>query len=309
MRLPPHWRRHAYLIALAAAIGVGLAVTYWSLTSVGMEDVSAYWSAAIRFREGQPLYPAALDTPNAMYYGEAYRYAPWFALAWVPLTYLPRELVTMAWAGTLLAAVAYVGWALRGRWIAFAVLMPFLLDSATEGNAQPLLVAGLVYGLSRRSGPLWIALAASLKGVPLAFVLVYLGRRQWRQAGITVGVTVLLVAPMLLFDVSHYPTDAGGRVLFYGSLMYPVAIAVAAAATLLLARSRWGWVAAGATAVLAMPRFWTYDLTWFAAAAVQPGVPPRGAPADAGSRAARAEPAAAGDQTNALGGIRDTRLK
>jgi hypothetical protein len=262
VRTLPGMRRWAYLLALAIAIGIGLAVTYWSLTSIGFEDVDAYWNAGLRLRDGQQLYPAALDTPTSMYYGAAYRYAPWFALVWVPLTSLPREVVTIGWAIVLFAAVAYVGWSIRGRWIAFATLMPFLFDAATDGNVQPLLVAGLVYGLARRSGPLWIALAASLKGAPLAFVLVYAGRRQWERAAMTLLLTILLVMPMLFFDLSHYPSDPGGRVLFYGSLLYPLVVAGLSALTMRLGRSRWAWTAAAATAIAAMPRFWFYDLTW-----------------------------------------------
>lgn len=261
-RTLPDLRRFGYLVVLATAIGIGLVVMYWSLTSIGFEDVAAYWSAGERLRDGQPLYPAALDTATSMYYGEAYRYAPWFAFAWVPLTYLPRELVTAGWALALFAAVAYVGWALRGRWIAFAFLIPFLFDAATDGNVQPLLIAGLVYGLARRSGPVWIAIAASLKAAPLAFVLAYIGRREWNKAAATLLLTILLTAPMLFFDLSHYPDSPGGRVLFYGSLLYPVAVMVATAISVRLAPSRWAWLAAGVTAVLVMPRFWFYDLTW-----------------------------------------------
>jgi hypothetical protein len=258
----PEVRRWAYFVALAIASGLGLAVMYWSLTSVGFEDVAAYWSAGERLRDGQALYPAALDTPTSMYYGAAYRYAPWFALVWVPLTSLPRELVTVLWAGVLVAAVAYVGWSIRGHRLAFAALMPFLFDAATDGNVQPLLVAGLVYGLARRSGPLWIALAASLKGAPLMFVLAYAARREWDRVAMTLLLSILLVMPMLFFDLSHYPSNPGGRVLFYGSLLYPLVVGALSALTLWLGCSRSTWIAAAATAIATMPRFWFYDLTW-----------------------------------------------
>lgn len=49
-------------------------------------DMGAYWEAAIRLREGQPLYVPHADV-NAV---NVYRYAPWFAWAWIPLTSLPR---------------------------------------------------------------------------------------------------------------------------------------------------------------------------------------------------------------------------
>ena len=71
---------------------------------------------------------------------------------------------------------------------------------------QPLLVLGLMWGVERRSGPLWIALGASLKGVPLLLALVYAGRGEWRRAAMALGLTAVLVAPALLFDLSHYST-------------------------------------------------------------------------------------------------------
>jgi hypothetical protein len=261
-RLPRNrWTR--YQLALAVAVGVGIAMTYIALQGpLWFQDVDSYWSAALRIRSGHELFPAALDRPDSMYIGAVYRYAPWFAWAWVPLTYLPREIVTALWALALFASVAYVGWSIRGRWIVFALLMPFLFDSATDGNVQPLLVAGLVYGLTRHSGPMWIALAASLKAAPLAFVLVYVGRREWNKAAVTLLLTVALTAPILFFDLSHYPDNPGGRVLFYGSLLYPLVVAILIGVTLGLAQTRWAWLAAGATAVAVMPRFWFYDLTW-----------------------------------------------
>ena len=66
-----------------------------------------------------------------------------------------------------------------------------------------------MWGVERRSGPIWIALGASLKAVPLALALVYAGRGEWRKAAVAAGLTALLVAPMLLFDLSGYSTDPG----------------------------------------------------------------------------------------------------
>jgi len=59
----------------------------------GFEDVRAYWEAALRLRQGLPLYGGTPD-PNS--YG-VFRYAPWFAWMWVPLTYLPRHVAELLW--------------------------------------------------------------------------------------------------------------------------------------------------------------------------------------------------------------------
>jgi hypothetical protein len=107
-----------------------------------------------------------------------------------------------------------------------------------------------------------VALGASLKAVPLALALVYAGRGAWRRAGLAVLLTGLLVAPMLLFDLSGYSTQPGpnqdslaGVSVF---LWAPVAAATLVGAYL-LARTRYGW-AAGALAMLAsLPRMLSYQ--------------------------------------------------
>jgi hypothetical protein len=132
-----------------------------------------------------------------------------------------------------------------------------LLPAAASGNVQPLLLAALLFGLERRSGPLWIALAASLKAAPILLAAVYLGRREWTRAILALGLTALLTLPMLLFDLSHYPTDtaaATGPLPFWLLL---VAAAGASAASIALARTRYAWLAAAAAVLLAIPR-WSY---------------------------------------------------
>jgi hypothetical protein len=151
----------------------------------------------------------------------------------------------------------------RGAWLQTVFFGAVLIGISAIGNAQPLIVAMLVQGVERRSGPLWIALAASLKAVPLAFALVYLGRRQWWRFGLSCALTVLLAAPALLYGVENYVTDAGQAALLYGvPALYFGVVAAAVLMTLWLAESRWAWLAAGATAALALPRFFVYDVTF-----------------------------------------------
>lgn len=54
-----------------------------------------------------------------------------------------------------------------------------ILLAASASALVPLIVAALVLGVERRTGPPWIAFAASLKAVPILFVVTYLGRREW----------------------------------------------------------------------------------------------------------------------------------
>jgi hypothetical protein len=251
-------------------VGVGLAIlvgltsfallTYALSRPVGV-DVAAYWKAAERLREGQPLYVPG--EPNA---SDLYRYAPWFAVAWIPLTYLPHDAVVAAWVGLMIAAalVSTVPLLWRGPagWAAFAVFMPIQLQGAVFGNVQPLLVLMLMWAVERRSGPLWIAVGASLKATPLALALVYAGRGEWRRAGWAALFTAVLVVPMLLFDLSAYPTGPGPNQISLAGvsllLFVPVAL-VSLIATYTMARTRFGWLA-GAVAMLATtPRLLTYQ--------------------------------------------------
>ncbi len=224
----------------------------------------------MRLREGEPLYPPLAD-PEA---SEVYRYAPWLAWTWIPLTLLPREAVNVIWSIILLgASAAALSPLVRLRaWLAVALFLPILVGISAIGNVQPLIVAALVLGIERRSGPLWIAIGASLKAVPLLLVGTYLGRRQWLRALMTVMLTAALVAPALLYDLSNYPTGAGAAAIFGDPLLYAAAVAAGIGISLRLARTEWAWLASATTAVLAVPRFFVYDLTFLMAALPAPSV-------------------------------------
>jgi hypothetical protein len=239
-----------------------------------MQDADAYWRAAERLREGQPLYPA-LGSQDA---SEVYRYAPWFAVVWIPLTFLPQALAYGIWGIVLMAAVGACAWAsLRTRTVAGALLalimLGMLVPAAASGNVQPLLLAALVLGVERRSGPLWIALAASLKAAPILLVAVYLGRRQWLRAAVAAVLTVALVLPILAFDVSQYPASVGaaaGPIPEWAGFAVAAVLAIAAVP---LARTKYGWIAAAAAIVFAIPRWSYYQATFVLVGAAAPGEP------------------------------------
>jgi hypothetical protein len=121
----------------------------------------------------------------------------------------------------------------------------------------------LLWGIERRSGPLWIAVGASLKAVPLLLALVYAGRGEWRRAAVTLAFTAVLVGPVLLFDLSGYSTDPGPNQMSLASVWFPAFVAVAAlamVATVLLARSRYRWLAGSLALIAALPRLLTYEI-------------------------------------------------
>lgn len=257
-------RRGARLIVVALVIGTGINHLFWSLTDWNLVDMEVYWDAALRLRAGEPLYEPGTDTFHA------YRYAPWFAVAWVPMTFLPKVAVGVAWSAVLLATSAALLWPLVRHATTFslllaALMLPLLVPMASGGNVQPLLVAAVYYGIARRSGPLWLALAASLKIVPIVFVLMYVARRQWVHAAVTVTLTAALLAPALAFGVSWSTVDSGpvAALLGISPVLYVVA-AVAATAGALVVNLRapaYGALACAAAALVALPRLFLSDVT------------------------------------------------
>jgi hypothetical protein len=225
-------------------------------------DVAAYWNAAERLRAGQPLYVGGVANAS-----DLYRYAPWFAYAWVPLTYFSREAVTAGWTGLMLAAAVLSVLPLLRRgpsgWAAFALLVPGQLEGAVYGNVQPLLVLMLLWAVERRSGPLWIAVGASLKGAPVLLALVYAGRGEWRRAGMTVLLSAVLILPAFLFDLSGYSTRLGGGQLSLATVSFSLYLVVgiaAATATFVLARTRYAWLAGAVAMIVVLPRLLTYQI-------------------------------------------------
>ena len=249
------------LLVTALVVGLGISQLLLTLTDWHLSDAAAYWEAAQRLRDGEPLYPPLADTEAS----DVYRYAPWFAFAWVPLTLLGREAAYLAWSLILVAAsfAALIPLVQRRAWLLVAFFGPILIGISGIGNVQPLIVAALVLGIERRSGPLWIGLAASLKAVPLLLAVTYAGRGEWWRASLAVLVTVLMVAPMLLYDLADYPTGANAAgMLINVPALYAGVIALGVVASARLARGRFAWLVSSTTMALALPRFFVYDLTF-----------------------------------------------
>ena len=264
--LPARVVRLARLVALAVIVGVGISELWFAVSQWTMTDSAAYWNAAMRLREGAPLYPVVGNVEAS----DVYRYAPWFAWLTVPFTYLPIWLAGAIWSLILVAGsfVAVVPLARRGAWIQVAFFFPILIGISAYGNVQALLVASLVWTVDRWSGPAWIGVAASLKIFPILFALTYLGRGQWLRALVAVAVAAILWAPALFYDLRGYVTESGQAGLFDNSVVWVAVAAAAAAAAIALARSWVGWLASAAAVVLGAPRFFIYDVTY-----IQVGAP------------------------------------
>lgn len=252
-------RARFYLIAICAVV-IGFQSVRWILLSSWEfgGDMEAYWQAAMRLRAGAPLYPALtdLDAHNV------YRYAPWFAAAWIPLTFIPKAAIATAWVGLMFicALVALYPLAKHGTpgRIFLALIAPLMIQSAWFGQVQPLLVMSLILGIGRNSGPVWIGIAASLKASPILFVLVYVARREWKKVIASILVAAILGAPTFFFDLSDYPFNAGVSVSLWS--VEPIlgvagaVLAIGLGIWIALSQPRWGHLAAGAATLFAAPR-------------------------------------------------------
>lgn len=227
-------------------------------------DADAYYLAAERLRSGEPLYAE----PPAAHPDSYFRYAPWFAVAFVPLTFIPREVAVAAFSAFALACCALVLLPLSRRigpesLGLLLLIAPALVHFSFMGNVQAPLVAAVMY-LPRQW--IWIAVAASLKFAPLALVLPYAAARQWGTTARCLALTAALALPILLFDLGGYVTDTGHQIGTWDVSPW-VTIGLGAAgsvATVFLARRSFvlGMAAAAGTVILASPYLIVGYLSW-----------------------------------------------
>lgn len=236
-------------------------------------DARAYYLAAERLRDGAPLY--AEMHPDAH---EVFRYAPWFAVAFLPFTLLPMDVATHLWsllmlgcAGLAVVPVARLGG--RSAVLVSALLGALLAETAMFGNAHPLVVALLSWTIARPSAPWWLGVATSIKLAPIGFVLPWLGMRRLRDTLLAVAVGAALFAPILAFDLSGYVTSPGtGLVSTYAvsPALWVLSAAAALAAVIWLSvrASPYAYVAAGAAMFVVPPRVSTAYLAFLLPAVV-----------------------------------------
>lgn len=263
--------RYARLVALGVAI-LGVLLLIGAAFSVRVHpDAEAYWQAAQRLREGLPLYggPRGDET-------QIYRYAPWFAFAWVPLTYLGHDGAMLVWRASLLVGTGAAIWPLMRRptpaSLTLAVLLGgVLISNLPAANVTPLIVGMLVAGIRTRLGPIFLGLAGSLKVFPLVLVVGYLSERRWLSAAVALGVAAMLWLDILAFGILTY-TQIGGPSFYVGGssifavsplLWLPLAFVVfGMTLRLAVAQSRWSWLAAASAIPAAVPRVWIPDVSY-----------------------------------------------
>jgi hypothetical protein len=268
--LPPlHLRRTwPFWLVVALVVAVGTNNVVQALTDWHLRDMEVYREAARRILAGEPLYGGDVTTLNA------YRYAPWFAYAWIPLALLPDAAVSAGWSIVLLAVSAASIWRIMGvsreRLVLVLLFGPMLFGISAIGNTQPLIVGALLFALPTRWAWVAIGATASLKVVPLAFVAVLIGERRWGQAVAACILAAALWAPILLFPVEPITWDPGPLRTFPVPAWLAIAGVSAVVALWLATRgSAYTSVAAAAAAVLGLPRLFVYEVLL-----MMPAVPP-----------------------------------
>jgi hypothetical protein len=252
------WLFAFVLLALYAILAMPAIAENWF-----MYDAKGYWETGLTVREGGALYPPGEDGRFV------YRYAPWFAWIWALLTYIPQELVFGLWVLALGGASVWLLLQIPrtpAGILLGLIFAPMLLRVVSQGNVHPIMLAAIVWGLHRRTGPIWIALAASLKLVPIIFAALYLVRRQYRRALWSVVLSALLWMPAVFLGLANYPTIMTGTAFPFGTLTFALAGAVLLA--IFLVPDRYREVVAGLAATFASPRWIPYNPSY-----LQVGVP------------------------------------
>lgn len=259
------WLRLARLVTIAVVLGLAIANLTWAVADLHFNDLHSYRAAALRIRDGEQLYGGDV-TPFNKYY-----YAPWFAFAFIPLSYLPWEVLALGWTSfTVACSVVAVGPLVKHgshAALAAAVLLGSILVALSiSGNVHAPMLAMLVMLLRTRWAPVAIGVAASLKATPILLTLAYLARGEWRAAVLAVLVGSALWAPILLFDVAPITFESGGAALDMTVWLALAATGAVAAIVIALRSPHHRWLAASAAVFLATPRLYVYDVTILVAA-------------------------------------------
>jgi hypothetical protein len=253
------------LAALGGALLLIVAVTRWSVPS----DEHAYWLAARRLIEGQPLYdPAAtIITPYA------YLYPPPLAQVLVPVALiLPAWWFSALWTVGMGAAM----WWLAGRDVLRALACVAFLPVAVEfwfRNVHLFLAVLIVLGLRQASG--WLAVGAAIKVSPGLGLAWLAARGRWSAAAQMALIGLGLLAASVALGPDQWLAwleylggqDPFAQSAFFGT-PFPVRAVVALGIAVVAGRLP-GWrgeVGFVIAATLALPSLWFTGMSLLIAA-------------------------------------------
>ncbi|MCA1570291.1 MAG: DUF2029 domain-containing protein [Chloroflexi bacterium] len=168
--------------AVASLLALGYLGVRWALLLVSDDPLKAadaftYWNVPY----DDPYAGPRLGVPGA------YLYTPAFLQVIAPLRLLPWEVFHAVWALLGLGSMVFLVGPIGGA-IALTVLS-FVARDILVGNIHLMLGAAIVIGLRHPAAWAFAALTKVTPGVGLAW---FIGRREWRRAGIALGVTALI---------------------------------------------------------------------------------------------------------------------
>ena len=261
----------AMLFVMAAALLIVNDVFRYPLTS----DLRYYLWAAQQISEGATPYGPIPGSELK------YLYAPWFAVALIPATWVPFSILAVVWHAVLAVCAGLSIWPLLSArrlegTLAAVLIGTALIHGVWAGQVQPLMVAMLVLALPTRWGPIAIGVAASLKVTPIVLCVLYAGRGEWRKLAVAVAVAAILWAPALIFDLSGYGIGVmqSHSLLGHSSVAWGIVALVTLVAAWRLAPTRYGWLAAATFWMAVLPRMILYDISSLAVGVRAPE-PPR----------------------------------
>lgn len=217
-------------------------------------DAWAYWVL-------DPAQPYSL--PNGVY--GAFLYSPPMVRAFAPAAMLSWPQFWLLWTAVLVGTAVWLG----GRKALLVFAFPPVALELYFGNVNLLIAASIALGFRYPAAWAFVLLTKVTPGVGLLWFAV---RREWKQLGIALGVTALLVALSLVVDLPLWQEwldaltrdrDAhlGGLLASPPMLRLPIAIVVVVWG----ARSDRAWTVPVA-ATIAMPVVWLATLSVLTAA-------------------------------------------
>jgi hypothetical protein len=218
------------------------------------QDARAYWAAPVH----DPYVPGSVGDESA------YLYSPAFLVTITPLRLLPWPIFLAIWTTLLLGTLL---WMVRPT--LFLPMILFTLPELWGGNITIFLAAAIV--LSFRFAGAW-AFPLLTKVTPGVGILWYGARGEWRDLGIAVATTALVIAgtalaaPGLWAEWTQLLTSSIGSSTVAGSVPIPLSLRLplAVAVIVLAARTDRRWLLPIGV-LLAMPVIWWGSLSILAA--------------------------------------------
>lgn len=243
-----------------ADLGIVFAGTLWFVIVFLAMPFGRAWQTG---QEAFCYWIANLNSPYSLSdWGSpiAYVYSPAFLQLILPLTHLPWLLFMTIWTGLLIGAVRY----LTGpRLFAVGVLLSAL--ELAGGNISLFLAVAIVVGFRWPAAWSFVLLTKVTPGIGLLWFVI---RREWRQLGIALGATVLVIAASAIFmprawlDWFNLLTALPGRDGTWAAVPIPLVVRFPAAVAVVVwgARTDRRWTVPVA-AMLALPALWYGGLT------------------------------------------------